>query len=85
MNGNWSVYFRTIDDKIVGSYENTAGAGPPVYQFRQDLPEGMRADIIEAIEAARPEGWEEKFRDLETKQAIYQSTTPLQKNFSSLQ
>jgi hypothetical protein len=85
MNGNWSVYFRTIDGKTVGSYENTAGSGPPKYEFRQDLPPGMRDDIVQGIEAARPVGWEDKFKDLEAKQAIYQTQTKLQRNFSSLQ
>ncbi len=89
MNGNWSVYFRTIaddkDEAVVGSYENTAGSGPPTYEFRQDLPEGMRADIVRAINAARPEGWEAKIKDLRVKQAIYQKETDLQRNFSSLQ
>jgi len=84
MNGNWSVYFRSIDEKIVGSYENTAGSGPPKYEFRQDLPEGMRVDIIEALEAARPANWEEKFKDLQEKQAIYDNKTALQRNFNSL-
>ncbi len=89
MNGNWSVYFRTIaddkDEAVVGSYENTAGSGPPTYEFRQDLPEDMRADIVLAISAARPEGWEAKIKDLQVKQAIYQNETNLQRNFSSLQ
>ncbi len=89
MNGNWSVYFRTIaddkDEAVVGSYENTAGSGPPTYEFRQDLPEDMRADIVLAISAARPEGWEAKINDLQVKQAIYQNETDLQRNFSSLQ
>lgn len=84
MNGNWSVYFQSIDGKVVGSYENTAGSGPPKYEFRQDLPEGMRLDIIEALEAARPANWEEKFADLQEKQAIYDNKTALQRNFSSL-
>ena len=85
MNGNWSVYFQTIDSKIVGSYENTAGSGPPKYEFRQDLPEDMRADIVQAITAARPEGWEAKIKDLQAKQAIYHDESNLQRNFSSLQ
>ncbi len=85
MNGNWSVYFRTIDEKVIGSYENTAGSGPPKYEFRQDLPEDMRVDITQAITAARPEGWEAKIADLQAKQAIYQDETNLQRNFSSLQ
>lgn len=84
MNGNWSVYFRTLDGSNVGSYENTAATGPPKYEFREDLPGGVRSDIVEAIQAARPEDWKDKFKVLREKEAIYDNKTAFQKNYSSL-
>jgi hypothetical protein len=85
MNGNWSVYFRTLDGSIVGSYENVAGSGPPQYEFRQDVQQEMRADIVAAIESARPEDWEEKFKLLKEKEKIYEAKTDLQRDYDSLQ
>ena len=84
MNGNWSVYFRTIDGKHVGSYENAAGSGPPRYEFRENLPGGMRSDIFDAIKAARPEDYKEKIAVLEQKQKIYETKSKYQVSFGSL-
>lgn len=84
MNGNWSVYFRTLDGKHVGSYENTAGSGAPKYEFREQLPSGMKSDIEDAITSSRVEGYEDKIVVLKNKEAIYESKTKLQRKFSSL-
>ena len=84
MNGNWSVYFRTLDGSHVGSYENVAVGGAPDYKFREDLTEGVRAEISEQITAARVEGYEDKILVLQGKTAITETETPLQKKFSSL-
>jgi len=84
MNGNWSVYYSTIDGKHVGSYENAAGSGPPRYEFREELPGGMRGDILEAIKASRVEDYEDKVAVLEQKQKIYDDKTRMQTSFSSL-
>ncbi len=85
MNGNWSVYFRTLDGATVGSYENVAGSGPPRYEFRQDVQADLRTDIIAAIESARPEDWEQKFQMLREKEKIYEAKTELQRDYESLQ
>jgi len=84
MNGNWSVYYSTIDGKHVGSYENAAGSGPPRYEFREELPGGMRGDISDAIKASRVQGYEEKVAVLQQKQKIYDDKTRMQTSFSSL-
>ncbi len=84
MNGNWSVYFHTIDGKVVGSYENAAGSGPPRYEFREDLPGGMRSDILDAIKAARPGDFKEKIAVLQQKQKIYETRSRYQTDFDSL-
>jgi len=85
MNGNWSVYFRTIDGNTVGSYENTAGSGPPQYEFRQDIQSGLRGDIVNALESARPEDWKEKFQVLREKQKIYEAKSNLQRDYESIE
>ncbi len=84
MNGNWSVYFRTIDGKHLGSYENAAGSGPPRYEFRENLPGGIRSDILDAIKAGRVENYKEKIAVLRQKQKIYDTKSKYQVDFDSL-
>lgn len=84
MNGNWSVYFRTIDGLHVGSYENANASGAADYRFREDLPANIQADIASQIDASRVEGFEEKIAVLQGKTAIHENQTPIQKKFSSL-
>lgn len=84
MNGNWSVYYRTIDGAHLGSYENVAGQNPPRYEFREDLPESVRGEINDQITAARVSDYEEKIAVLNQKQAIFGDKTNLQEVFDSL-
>ncbi len=84
MNGNWSVYFRTIDGKHLGSYENAAGSGPPRYEFRENMPGGMRSDIFDAIKASRVGDFKQKIAVLQQKQNIYETKTKYQVGFDSL-
>jgi hypothetical protein len=84
MNGNWSVYYRTLDGQHVGVYQNVATAGPPRYGFI-DAPDEMAAKQIEAeIFASRTPGFEEKLEQLAQKQIERDERTPLQRNFESL-
>ncbi len=84
MNGNWSVYFRTIDGTNVGSYENISTTNVPEYRFREDLPANTKLEIEEQIVAARVPDFAEKVAVLEGKQAVYDTKTGLQKTFESL-
>ncbi|MCH7959804.1 MAG: hypothetical protein IID08_06725 [Candidatus Hydrogenedentes bacterium] len=84
MNGNWSVYFRTIDGKHVGSYENVSGTQPPQYAFREDLPQSVRTEIEDQIIAARIEGYEEKIAVLDQKQAVFETKSGFQTRYNSL-
>lgn len=84
MNGNWSVYFRTIDGTNVGSYENISSTNIPQYQFREDLTANVKLEIEEQIVAARVPDYAEKVAVLEGKQAVYDTKTNLQKTFDSL-
>ena len=84
MNGNWSVYFRTLDGSHVGVYENVAVSGAPEYKFREDVPAAVQSEVSQAITAARVEGYEDKILVLQGKVAITETETPIQKKFSSL-
>jgi len=84
MNGNWSVYYRTIDGKRVGSFENISATSAPEFAFREDLPESARKEIEEQITAARVEGYEEKIAVLEGKQLVYEPKRALTRSFNSL-
>ena len=53
MNGNWSVYYRTLDGSYTGTYENTSPSGAPKYAFREDLPESLKSDISAQLSADR--------------------------------
>jgi hypothetical protein len=84
MNGNWSVYYSTLDGNYVGTYENTASSGAPQYAFREELPDSLKSDIASQIMTMRPDEFDAKYKILMGKEAIYKTETPLQKKFSSL-
>lgn len=84
MNGNWSVYFLTIDGKHIGSYENTSATGIPDYKFREDLPANIQGEIQNQITASRVDGFETKIAVLQQKTEIHGTNTKIQKRFSAL-
>lgn len=86
MKGNWAVYYRTLDGKNIGSYENVAEPEAiPSYAFRETLPDDIQKQIEKEIMAYRPDGYEVKLKALAEKQAITDgTTTPFQKAFGSL-
>lgn len=84
MNGNWSVYYRTIDGKHIGVYQNTAKEGAPRYEFVESIPASLRNEVDGTIMAMRPEGFEEQLQMLVQKQEVGASKTPLQRVYDSL-
>jgi hypothetical protein len=84
MNGNWSVYYRTIDGANIGAYENVAIEGPARYEFREELPEAAKVGIEATIIASRSEGFEDRIGVLAQKQEILESTSKVQRIFDSL-
>jgi len=86
MKGNWAVYFRSLDGKNIGSYENTAQPGEvPHYEFRELLPGPIQKQIEDEIFASRTPGFENKVKALAEKQVIMEGPeTQFQKVFSSL-
>jgi len=85
MNGNWSVFFRTLDGVDIGIYENVAQAGPPVYEYLDMPPEQVRKSIEETIIASRTEDYEEKVLTLANRQAELEVKTKFQRVFDSVE
>ena len=84
MLGNWGVYYRTLDGKNVGVYENVAESGPPQYGFREDLDSHAQKEIEGRIFDARVEGYEAKLKVLADKQLVRKSESDFQRTFDSL-
>ena len=84
MNGNWSVYFRTLDGKHIGIYENVGSADTPEYAFVQFLPSAVEKSIETQIVNSRTQGWEEQVRLLAEKQELIGAQTDWQRWYSSL-
>jgi hypothetical protein len=84
MNGNWGVYYRTLDGEHVGVYQSTATHGSPDFKFIDVRDESARSNIEAQIFASRTEGFEEKLELLAKKQLVVDDRTPFQKNFESL-
>lgn len=85
MKGNWGVYYRSLDGKSVGVYQNTAeGLSAPVWGVRESLPDTVRAEVEQEVMAARVPDFEAKVRVLAEKQLAMEDGTALQRNFDSL-
>ena len=83
MNGNWSVYYRTLDGHNIGVYEKKPD-GSKDFAFREEFPADVKNAIEETIFASRTPGYEDKLRVLVDKQLVSQPETDLQRVFSSL-
>ena len=85
MKGNTTVYYRTLDGKNIGSYQDVGPAGQPQYAFIENLPEEMKIQIEQEILTARVPDFEQKLVLLEGRQRISDnSATPLQRVYDSL-
>lgn len=84
MNGNWSVYYRTIDGAHIGVYENVASSGTPRYEFRDHSVKELRAKVEESIFAMRTPDYQQKIAALVEKQTIVDHKTEGQRLYDSL-
>jgi hypothetical protein len=85
MKGNWGVYFRTLDGKNVGVYQNTNElSSTPVWAFHETLAEPVRKEVEQNIIAARVPDFEAKVRVLAEKQLAMQESSGFQRSFDSL-
>lgn len=84
MMGNWSVYYRTLDGKNIGVYENIAESETPRYGFRDILSPRLQKTIEEDIFSARDEDYAAKIRVLAEKEEIRSQEAGFQEAFDSL-
>ena len=84
MNGNWSVYFRTIDGQQSGIYMNVADTGDPRYEVVLDLPRDVRRHVEEAVMHHRSPAFEQQVEALAEQDRQLQSETGWQRVFRSL-
>lgn len=84
MNGNWSVFFRTLDGKSVGIYQNVSSGGPADYEFRQFLDSAVEENVEEEIFAARPADWQDKIAIIAERQVATDGRHQMQKWYDSL-
>jgi len=84
MNGNWSVYFRTIDGRQSGIYMNVADTGDPRYEVVLDIPRETARHVEEAVMHHRAPNYEEQVEALAEQDKELQTETGWQRAFRSL-
>ena len=84
MQGNWAVYYRSLDGKNIGVYRNLGASDTPIWGYDEGLPAKARAELEEMIIATRVEGWEEKVAALAERQLATEDGSKFQQAFSSL-
>jgi uncharacterized membrane-anchored protein YhcB (DUF1043 family) len=84
MNGNWSVYYRTLDGKNIGVFENVGEAGRTEWGFVESLPPHVKKEIELTIFASRVPDFEEKLAVIAGKENLTDSRTGMQRVFDSL-
>jgi len=84
MQGNWTVLYRSLDGKNIGTFENIATADNPVWGYRENLPENVRKSIEDNIVLKRVPDWQDKVAVLAGKQIAQDGENGFQRAFSSL-
>ena len=82
--GNWAVYYRTLDGKNIGSFENLSGDNTAQWGCNEALAPAVMKQIEEQILASRVPDFAEKVQVLAEKQVAMEDATPLQRAFDSL-
>jgi len=86
MKGNFAVYYRSLDGKNIGIYENIADEeSTPSYGFIENLPERAQEALEAQVVAARVDDFEVKLQRLAQKEEIENGPdSTFQKIFNSL-
>lgn len=85
MKGAWGVYYRTLDGKNIGVFQNIKpNSITPVWGFQEGLPPTVVAQIEQEIILARPPDFEQVVVKLAEKQLSVESKSKIQKLYSSL-
>lgn len=86
MKGSWGVYYRTLDGKNIGVFQNLKPeAITPVWGFQEGLPPNVVAQIEQEITSARPADFEQVVVKLAEKQLSAEPKSTVQRLYSSLQ
>ncbi len=84
MRGNWAVYYRTLEGKNIGSFENTGPTETPLWGFREEMPEDVQKSIESNIMSARIPDFESQVQLLAERELAGQEGTVWQRVYSSL-
>lgn len=84
MRGNWGVYYRTLDGKNIGVYENIGTVDTPKWGFRETLPADAQKHVEAMVIANRVPDFQNKVKMLAERQVASQDGTVWQRNFDSL-
>ena len=84
MNGNWSVYYRTLDGKNIGVFENVTEAGQAEWRFVETLVPHVQKEIELTIFASRVPDFEEKLAVIAGKENLTETRSGMQRVFDSL-
>ncbi|NLV41739.1 MAG: hypothetical protein GXY15_11000 [Candidatus Hydrogenedentes bacterium] len=84
LRGNWGVYYRTLDGKNIGVYENLGTVDAPKWGFREALPVDAQKAIEATVVANRVPDYQNKVQMLAERQVASENGTPWQRNFDSL-
>lgn len=84
MRGNWGVYYRTLDGKNIGVYENLGTVDTPRWGFRENLPDDAKSHIEMTVISNRVPDFQNKVQMLAERQVASQDGTIWQRNFDAL-
>ncbi|HOV34237.1 MAG TPA: hypothetical protein PLX23_12840, partial [Candidatus Hydrogenedens sp.] len=85
MKGSWGVYYRTLDGKNIGVFQNIKpNSITPVWGLQEGLPPSVVAQIEQEIVSARPPDFERVVVKLAEKQAFTEPKSKIQKLYSSI-
>jgi peptidoglycan hydrolase CwlO-like protein len=84
MRGNWGVYYRTLDGKNVGVYENLGTSDTPRWGFREGLPTEAQKAVESTVISSRVADYQFKVQQLAQRELAAKDGTEWQRNFEAL-
>lgn len=84
MRGNWGVYYRTLDGKNIGVFENVGTSDTPRWGFREGLPVEAQKAVESTVISCRVADYQFKVQQLAQRELAAKDGTNFQRNFDSL-
>jgi hypothetical protein len=84
MRGNWGVYYRSLDGKNIGVYENLGTSDTPRWGFREGLPAEAQKAVESTVVSCRVADYQAKVQQLAQRELASKEGTSFQRNFDSL-